>query len=394
MSNSVLILSAQRTPIGKFQGSLKTVPATQLGSIAIQAALEKGQINPSDVDACIMGQVLTAGCGQSPARQAMIGAGLPNHVRSTTIGKVCGSGLKAVTLGASEILLNHAQVVVCGGQENMSRAPYLLPNARDGFRMGNKECIDSMISDGLWDPYNQVHMGICGEECAAQFQITREAQDAYAIESYRKAKHAQETGFFYTQIVPVDVMQGKTSVKVEKDEEPFASDLTKLTSLRPAFDKNGTITAGNASKINDGGAAIVLASEEYVNAHSLKPMAKIISWGEFAQEPKMFTTAPIGAMENALKRANLSIDDIDLFEINEAFSVVVLAIAQKMNLDLTKVNVNGGACALGHPIGASGARVLTTLLYALRDRNKKYGLATLCIGGGEGIAVIIENISA
>ena len=323
----------------------------------------------------------------------MIRADLPNHIRALTVNKVCGSGIKSVALGASSILLDYAQVVVAGGQENMSRAPYLLPDLRDGYRMGNKECVDSMILDGLWDSYHQLHMGSCAEECAKECHFTREEQDKFAEESYEKAKCAIKGGKFTEQIVSVEVHQGKSKFLFEKDEEPFSVDLSKLTSLRPAFDKNGTITAGNASKISDGAAAVVLAHEDYVKKNNLKPLAKIVSWGEFAQEPKMFTTAPVGAMEVALKRANLSVNDIDLFEINEAFIVVMLAAIKKMNLDPSRVNINGGACALGHPIGASGARILTTLLYALRDAQKRYGLATLCIGGGEGIAMIVENMS-
>ncbi len=393
MSNCVYILSAKRTPVGKFQGSLKSVPATKLGSIVIEAAVKASQVDKSHIDECLMGHVLTAGCGQAPARQAMIGAGLANHIRALTVGKVCGSGLKSVALGASSILLNHARVVVCGGQENMSQAPYLLPGARDGYRAGHKECLDSMIHDGLWDPYNQLHMGSCGEACAKECEISREQQDAFAQESYEKSISAIENNEFNSQIVPVEVTQGKKTFVFDKDEEPFSADLSKLKNLRPAFDKEGTITAGNASKLNDGAAAVVLASKEYVQDHHLKPLAKIVSFGEFAQEPKMFTTAPIGAMNVALKRANLSINDIDLFEINEAFAVVTLAAIKKLNLDPTRVNINGGACAIGHPIGASGARILTTLLYALQAKKKKYGLATLCIGGGEGIAMIVENLS-
>jgi len=392
MSNSVYIVSAKRTPVGKFQGIFKNTPATELGSFAIRATVNESKLKPDLIDECIMGHVLTAGCGQSPARQSMIKADLPDHIRALTVGKVCGSGLKSVTLGASSILLGHANAVIAGGQENMSLAPYLLPSAREGFRMGHKECLDSMVLDGLWDPYNQLHMGSCAELCASSYKISREEQDSFATQSYEKARCAIEKGYFDSQISPVTVSKGKSTTIYSKDEEPFSSDLTKLTSLRPAFDKNGTVTAGNASKINDGAAAFVLASEKLVKEQSLMPLAKIVAWGEFAQEPKMFTTAPVGAMKTALKRANLTTHDIDLFEINEAFAVVALAAIKEMNLDPDRININGGACALGHPIGASGARVLTTLLYALRDHKKKYGLATLCIGGGEGIAVIVENV--
>lgn len=394
MSDTVYIVAAKRTPIGKFQGSLKSIPATKLGSLAIQSVLNTTQIDTNLIDECIMGQVLTAGCGQAPARQAAIGADLPKHTRTFTVNKVCGSGLKAVALGASSIMLQHADLVVCGGQENMSRAPYLLPQAREGFRMGHKECLDSMIFDGLWDPYHGIHMGTCAESCAHDLNISRAEQDQCALDSYAKARNAIEKNLFHNEMTPVQIQQGKETLIIEQDEEPFASDLSKIPSLRPAFDKNGTVTAGNASSISDGAAAVLLASEKFIKQHNIKPMAKIISWSEFAQEPKQFPTAPVGAVAQAIKRAHLSIKDIDLFEINEAFAVVVLGIAKELDIPLDRVNIHGGACALGHPIGASGARVLTTLTHALQMQNKKYGLATLCIGGGEGIAMIIEHISA
>lgn len=393
MSDSVYIIAAKRTPIGKFQGVFKSTPATKLGSLVIQDALDSTQLDPNLIDECIMGQVLTAGCGQSPARQAAIGAQLPKHTKTVTVNKVCGSGLKSVALGASSILLQHANLVVCGGQENMSRAPYLLPQARDGFRMGHKECLDSMILDGLWDPYHGIHMGSCAEECAREFQISRIEQDKFALESYEKARNASENDLFQNEITPVQIQQGKETVIVQQDEEPFAADLSKIQSLRPAFDKNGTITAGNASSISDGAAAVILAHEKFIRTHRIKPMAKIVAWGEFAQEPKQFPIAPIGAILQALKRAHLSLDDIDLFEINEAFAAVVLVIAKQLNIPLEHINIHGGACALGHPIGASGARILTTLIHAMQLKNKRYGLATLCIGGGEGIAMIIEQTS-
>lgn len=388
----VYIVSAKRTPIGRFQGVFKEMPAPKLGAAAIQAAFSASGLSPESVDEVILGEVLTGGVGQAPARQAALLAGLPHSVQALTIGKVCGSGLKSIVLASYSLLCGASQVVIAGGQESMSQAPYLIPTARDGLRMGHKQIVDSLIHDGLWDPYNHLHMGNCAEFCAKEFQFTRAEQDAFALESYRRARSAQEKGLFKSEIAPVEVSLAKTTSLVDVDEEPGAADLSKMATLRPAFEKEGTITAGNASKINDGAAALVLASEEAVKKYHLKPMARIVSSAGHAQDPKWFSTAPAPAIEKALSQAQLSVSDIDLFEINEAFALVTLAAMKKLNIPHHKVNVNGGACALGHPIGASGARILTTLIYALQQQNKKYGLASLCIGGGEGIALIIEKL--
>jgi acetyl-CoA C-acetyltransferase len=388
----VVILSAQRTAIGSFMGTLSSVPAPRLGAHAIKKALEAAQVKPEMVQECIMGQVLTAGVGQAPARQAAIYAGLPQSVECLTINKVCGSGLKSVMLAGDSIQLGHADLIVAGGQENMSLAPHLLENVRSGYRMGSSQLVDSMIKDGLWDPYNNMHMGNCGEICAKEFNFSREAQDEFAIESYKRAQQAQKDGLFKNEIVPMEVTAGKQTVLVDSDEEPTKARFDKIPELRPAFDKAGTITAANASKINDGAAALVLASSDYAKSKSLKPLAKIISYASFAQDPKWFTTAPAGAIKKALTRANLKANDIDLWEINEAFAVVTMAAIKEFSLDAKRVNVSGGAIALGHPIGASGARVLTTLLHSLEQKNLKRGLATLCIGGGEGAALIVERI--
>ncbi len=389
-NSSTVIVAAARTPIGSFQGALGSTPAPRLGATAIRAVLERSGLEPAQVQECIMGNVLTAGVGQAPARQAAIYAGLPISTEALTVNKVCGSGLKAVMLAADAIELGRAEIIVAGGQENMTLAPHLLERSRSGYRMGHFEVIDSMIKDGLWDPYGGVHMGNCGELCAKEFQFTREQQDAFAIESYKRAQAATSSGAFKAEIVGIEVTEGKSTTRVEADEEPGKARFDKIPSLKPAFDKLGTITAANASKINDGAAALLLASQTKAQQLGLKPIAKIISQASFAQDPKWFTTAPVGAVQKALSRAKLSTKDIDLWEINEAFAVVTMAVAQKLSLDLNKVNVHGGAIALGHPIGASGARVLTTLLFALKARGLKRGCATLCIGGGEGAAVIVE----
>lgn len=388
----VYILSAARTPIGSFQGAYSELPAPKLGAVAIKAALERAGVNPDQVGEVIMGQVLTAGVGQAPARQAAIYAGLPTSVPCMTINKVCGSGLKAVMLASDSIALGHIKVAVAGGQENMTMAPHLLEKSRTGFRMGNTALTDSMINDGLWDPYNNWHMGSAAELCVKENQFTREAQDAFAIESYKRAQKASNEGVFAKEIVPVEIAGRKGPTLVEKDEEPFKTDFAKVPTLRPAFDKAGTITAANASKINDGAAALVLASESYVKANGKKPLARIVAHATFAQDPKWFTTAPVGAIKLACDKANVKLSDIDLFEINEAFAAVTMVAMKDLNIPHEKVNVHGGAVALGHPIGGSGARVLTTLVHALHSHNKRYGLATLCIGGGEATAVIVERV--
>lgn len=387
-----MILSAQRTAIGSFMGALSSVPAPKLGAAAIKKALDVAQVKGDQVQECIMGNVLTAGVGQAPARQAAIYAGLPQSVECLTINKVCGSGLKAVMLASDSIRAGNADLIVAGGQENMSLAPHLLENVRNGYRMGPSQLTDSMIKDGLWDPYNNMHMGNCGEICAKEFNFTREAQDEFAIESYKRAQTAQSAGHFKNEIVGVEVQAGKQTVLFEADEEPTKAKFDKIPGLRPAFDKAGTITAANASKINDGASALVVSSHDYAKSKGLKPMAKVVSYASFAQDPKWFTTAPAGAIKKALDKAGLKSSDIDLWEINEAFAVVTMAAIKEFNLDSKRVNANGGAIALGHPIGASGARVLTTLLHSLEKNNLKRGLATLCIGGGEGAALIVERI--
>lgn len=386
------ILSAQRTAVGTFQGQFANTPAPRLGATAIQAALAKAKVAAADVNECIMGEVLTAGVGQAPARQAAIYAGLPASVPCMTINKVCGSGLKAVMLAADNIALGNTQVAVAGGQENMTLAPHLLENSRSGFRMGNVQMTDSMIKDGLWDPYSQFHMGQAAELCVREYKISREEQDEFAKQSYMKAQQAQKDGLFKKEITPVTIQNKTETLTLDMDEEPGKARFDKMGALKPAFEKDGTITAANASKINDGGAAIVLAGDAYVKSKGLKPMARIVSHGTFAQDPKWFTTAPVGAIKRALEKANLKINDIDLFEINEAFSVVTMVAMKDLAIPADKVNVHGGAVAIGHPIGASGARIFTTLLHALEHKNKRYGLATLCIGGGEGVAVIVERV--
>ncbi len=386
------ILSAKRTPIGAFMGAFSNLTAPQLGAKAIEAALAQAEIDKTHVNEVIMGNVLTAGVGQAPARQAAVFAGLPYHVPCMTINKVCGSGLKAVMLADQSIRLGESSLVVAGGQESMSNAPYLLPNARTGYRMGNGELVDSMVNDGLWDVYNKFHMGIAGELCADECKISRADQDEFATLSYKRAIKAQESGLFVDEIVPVVISTRKGDITVDLDEEPSKVNFEKLPSLKPVFKKEGTITAANASSIDDGAAALVIASDSYVSKHNKKPIAKIIAYATHAQEPEWFTTAPVEAMKKAADKAGIAIEDIDLFEINEAFATVSIIGARKLNIPYEKINVNGGAIALGHPIGASGARVLTTLIYALKQRDKKYGMASLCIGGGEAVAMIVENI--
>jgi acetyl-CoA C-acetyltransferase len=392
MAQSVFITGAARTPVAAFQGAFAQIPAPKLGAIAIAEALTRAKVDPTSVNECIMGEVLTAGVGQAPARQAAIFAGLPTSVACMTVNKVCGSGLKAVMLGSDSILLGHSQIVVAGGQENMTLAPHLMENARSGYRMGNVPVVDSMIKDGLWDPYNNWHMGNAAEFCVTERKFTREEQDTFAIDSYKKAQSAQAQGLFKDEIVAVEVQGKKEIMKIDTDEEPGKAMFEKIPGLKSAFIKDGTITAANASKINDGAAAIILSSESRVKSENLKPIARIVSHGSFAQDPKWFTTAPTGAIKQALERASLKISDIDLFEINEAFAVVTMAAVRELEIDPKKVNVNGGAIAIGHPIGASGARLLTTLVYALQANNKRYGLATLCIGGGEAVALIVERV--
>lgn len=389
---SAFIVSAKRTPVGSFQGQFATLSAPRLGAIAIQAALKEARVSPADIEECIMGQVLTAGSGQAPARQAAIYAGLPPSVPCMTINKVCGSGLKAVMLAADSILLGQTHLAVAGGQENMTLAPHLLENSRSGYRMGAVTASDSMVKDGLWDPYSNFHMGNAAELCVREYKISRQAQDEFASESYRRAQKAMQDGFFKTEIVPVEINIKGALVIHSEDEEPGKVRFDKIPELKPAFEKEGTITAANASKINDGAAALILASGQAVKDKGLTPLARIVAHGTFAQDPKWFTTAPVNAIKRALERAQLKVSDIDLFEINEAFSVVTMVAIRDLEIPHHKVNVQGGAIALGHPIGASGARILTTLVHSLVRHNKRYGLATLCVGGGEGVAVIVEKI--
>ena len=387
----VVIVSAARTPIGSFQGKLSTVPGPELGATAIKGALAQAGVAKDAVDEVIMGCVLPAGVGQAPARQAALKAGVARKTPCLTINKVCGSGLKAVMLAAQSIRCGDAEVVVAGGMENMSQAPYLLPTARTGMRMGHQQAIDSMVHDGLWDPYNDYHMGNAAELCASEHQHSREAQDAFAIESYRRALAAQETGVFEAEIVPVAVPQRRGEpLMVSVDEEPGKGRPDKIPSLRPAFVKTGTVTAANASSINDGAAALVLTSADYAEKNNLQVIAKLSAYTQHAQDPEWFSTAPAYAMKSLFEKVNLSPNDIDLYEVNEAFSVVSLACNQVAELPAERVNVNGGAVALGHPIGASGARILVTLLHAMKAREAKRGVASLCIGGGEAVAVLVE----
>lgn len=388
----VVITSSVRTPIGAFQGQLSSMPAPKLGAIAIKEALAQSKLSPQDITECIMGNVLTAGVGQAPARQAAIYAGLANSTVCMTINKVCGSGLKAVMLGADSIRLGASQIVVAGGQENMSLAPHLMENSRAGYRMGNVQIADSMIKDGLWDPYNNFHMGNAAEFCVRDYKISRESQDEFAINSYKKAQAAIEKGWFKNETVAVEIAGKKETVRVEKDEDPFNTKFDKIPGLRPAFEKEGTITAANASKINDGAAAHILMSESLAQSKGLKPLARIVGYSTFAHEPKYFTTAPVGAIKKVLEQVQLKASQIDMYEINEAFAVVTQIAQQELALSHEQVNVHGGAIALGHPIGASGARILATLAHGLQTHQKRYGLATLCIGGGEAVALVIERI--
>jgi acetyl-CoA C-acetyltransferase len=388
-----VIVSATRTPIGSFQGNLSALPTVQLGAQGIHSALLRSGIKGDKVDEVIMGNVLAAGEGQAPARQAAIFAGLPNTVECMTINKVCGSGMKSVMLADQAIRCGDAKIVIAGGMENMSQAPYYLLDSRNGMRLGHNKALDSIILDGLWDPYNNIHMGSCAEILAEENIYTREDQDAFATESYRRSLKAINEGLFDNEITPIEIPQRKgDAVIVKEDEEPGRGRPEKISKLKPAFQKEGTITAANASSINDGAAALVVASEDEANLLNIQPICKIVAQASAAHEPKYFTTAPSKAMQKVLNKAGMSIDQIDLFEINEAFSNVALAAIRENSLDHEKVNIFGGAVSLGHPIGATGARILVTLISALKYQNKKFGLATLCIGGGEAAAVIIEII--
>jgi acetyl-CoA C-acetyltransferase len=391
-SDPVVILSARRTPVGAFQGVLASVTSPQLGSAAIKAALADSGLAPSQVDEVIMGCVLSAGLGQAPARQAALGAGLPASVPSTTVNKMCGSAMRAVMQGADQILAGSAQVVIAGGIESMSNAPYLLPKARAGYRMGNQEVLDHMFYDGLQSPWDGQLMGCFADATSEKYGFTRQAQDEFAAESVRRALAAINGGQFAAEIAAVTTKSRKGEALIDKDETPFTLDIAKIPSLKPAFKKDGTVTAASSSGISDGAAAVVLTRESFAGLKRLKPLARILGYASFAREPEWFTLAPVGAIQKLLSQLNWQPNDVDLYEVNEAFAVVAMAAMKDLGLDHQKVNVNGGACALGHPIGATGARILTTLLYALKARGKRRGIASLCIGGGEATAVAVELI--
>jgi len=388
----IYVVSAARTPIGAFLGSLSSLRAPDLGATAMKGALTRAKLAPDAVQEVFMGNVLSAGIGQAPARQAAIYAGIPNTVPATTVSKVCGSGMQAFIFGAKTIAVGDADLVMVGGMESMSNVPYYLEKARSGYRMGDGKIVDGMIFDGLWDPYSNVHMGTCGDKCAAEHKFSREQQDEFSKESFRRALAAQKEGMFDAEIEAVSVPQRKgEALSVKTDEGPTKGDPSKFACLKPAFSKDGTITAANASSINDGASALVLASERAVKEHKLEPLGRIVGYGGAAQAPEWFTTAPAKAIDETVAKLGLKKDLIDLYEINEAFAVVTMAVNKLCGLDPQKVNVRGGAVALGHPIGATGARMLTTLLYAMKDRGAKRGLASLCIGGGEALAVVVER---
>lgn len=387
----VVVLAGARTAIGAFGGSLASVPCVQLGAAAIREAIRRSGVDPSQVDEVLMGCVLQGGLGQAPARQAAIFGGLPNSVPCTTVNKVCGSGMKAAMQAAQAIRVGDASVVVAGGMESMSNAPYFLEKARTGYRMGNGTLTDMMIHDGLWDPYNNCHMGNCGDATAAEFSVSRESLDAFAAESYRRAVAAQESGRLDAEIVGVEIPQRKGDpVVVAKDEEPAKGDPAKFAGLRPAFSKEGVTTAANASSINDGACAMVITSGSYAEASGVEALGKIVGYAQHAQEPQWFTTAPAYAIEKLLAKHGLSVGDVDLYEVNEAFAVVAMAVADKVGIPHDRLNVNGGAVALGHPIGMTGARLILTALYELKRRGGGYAVCTPCIGGGEATAVLLK----
>ncbi|HVB20998.1 MAG TPA: acetyl-CoA C-acetyltransferase [Ktedonobacteraceae bacterium] len=387
-----VIVSAVRTAIGTYGGGLAEVPAVKLGEICIRAALQRADLKPQQVDEVIMGNVLQAGLGQNPARQASIEAGLPVGVPAMTINKVCGSGLKAVMLAAQAIKLGDAEIIVAGGMESMSQAPYLLDKARFGYRMGDGTLVDSMIRDGLWDAFNNCHMGITAENICTESHLTREELDAFALESQQRAVHAIETGVFRAEIVPVEIAGRKGVTVFEQDQQPRADTTAEgLAKLRPAFKKDGMVTAGNSSGLNDGGAAVVVMSRRKAEELGLKPLATIRSYASAGVDPRIMGMGPVPSSRRALEKAGLSVDDMDVVEANEAFAAQSVAVGKELGFDRSKLNVNGGAIALGHPIGASGTRVLVTLLYEMQRRNAHYGLTTLCIGGGQGVAMIVER---
>lgn len=387
----VVIVSAKRTPIGSFGGSLSSLTAARLGSIAIKAVLDDSGIDKNLIDEVIMGNVLMGGQGQAPARQAALYSGLPDKVECMTINKMCGSGLKAVMLAQQAIQTGDAEILIAGGMESMSNTPYALLNARNGYRLGHGQVMDLIVMDGLWDVYNNIHMGSCAEICAKDFAFKREELDEFAINSYKRAIEATENGRFKDEIVPVRIESKKGDIVIDKDEEPERVKFDKIPGLKPVFEKDGVVTAANASSINDGASALLVMSEEKAKELGLTPLVEIIAQSSAAKAPVDFTTAPADAINNVLKKAGMKTDQIDLFEINEAFAVVSLAVNKLLGLSGEKVNVNGGAVAMGHPIGASGARVLTTLIYEMKKRKSVYGIASLCIGGGEASALIVKN---
>jgi len=388
--SDVVIVSAKRTPIGAFLGALSPLSAVQLGSAAIKAALEAGNVSPTDVQEVIMGCVLPANLGQAPARQAAIGAGVPIATPATTINKMCGSGLKAVMMAADQIRAGVASIVLAGGLESMSNAPYLLPKARSGYRMGHGEIIDHMLKDGLQSPFDGKSMGCFADATASRYDFSRTQQDAFATESVRRAVQALQAGEFDVEVTPVTVKGRKGETVIARDETPGTCDVSKITTMKPAFSKDGTVTAASSSSISDGAAALVVMSAQAAAERGLKPLARILGYASHAHEPEWFTTAPVGAIRKVLTQLNWRPHDADLYEINEAFAVVTMAAMRDIDIDHARVNVNGGACALGHPIGATGARILTTLIHALRRRGGRRGIASLCIGGGEAVALAVE----
>lgn len=392
---SVYIVSAKRTPVGKFRGNLSSLPAHKLGAVAIKALLkeQKGKFDLNEIAECVVGQVLTAGAGQAPARQAALEAGLPSSVSCTTVNKVCGSGLKAIMMACDSIELGRADLIVAGGQESMSLAPHILPKARFGISsLGDWTLIDSLMEDGLINPYDKKHMGSIGEICAKKYNFSKEEQNTFAKSSFEKALKAQEKGWFKEEIAPVILESKKGETVIDKDEQPSETDYNRIDTARPVFEKSGSITAGNASKINDGAAFLLLASSKAVKRFNLQPLAEILGQSVFAQDPHWFTTAPIYSIHKLLEKTKLKLEDVDLFEVNEAFSAVALAVAKDVPIPPKKLNVHGGAVAMGHPIGASGTRILNTLIYALKTHQKKTGVASICLGGGEAVSLAVQRL--
>lgn len=393
VKKEVFIVSAVRTPLGSFGGVFADISATQLGAIAIKGALEKAKVNPKNVNEVFMGNVCSANLGQAPARQAALSAGISNTVPCTTVNKVCSSGAKSIMFGAQSILLDQADIIVAGGMENMSSVPYYIPKARFGYKYGNSELIDGLHKDGLLDPYNEISMGVFADKTASKYDISREEQDAFALRSYENSALTTKNGFFSNEIIGVSVPQRRGEpILIVEDEEYKRVKFEKVSQLRPAFSKNGTVTAANASTINDGASALILASAEALKKYNLKPVAKILSFADAAHEPQWFTTAPTIAAPKALKLAKITISDVDYFEVNEAFSVVPLAFNKILDVDINKVNVHGGAVSLGHPLGASGARIVTTLINILQNRDAKLGCAAICNGGGGASSIVIERV--